>query len=579
MNFDEAIATTFSLDPFFLLEAIVHLALMAQNDQTDLDSLAALDKFSRKLTVFTQRGRILVPGYVSPVFGLLEEMIVEVTAPNNGVFHPKVWAIRFVDPAQGDSLYRLAVLTRNLTRDCCWDLSLQLEGVITDRKQKMNRPLEHFFSRLPELAVEPIDEGRREQAKRFAEELLKVKWELPDGYEELNFYLPGERKFAWKPPEANRAVVISPFCSDKALRELTKTSKIVDALISRQVTLSALRKDTLNLFANNFYLDEAAETDDGEDVEAGSDYLDTNGLHAKVYLYETKHYTDYTHVVMGSANATNSAFGPSKNIEILVELVGKRSIVMGIDFLLGPEGLGPYLVNFDTVKETQIDASRQEAEKYLKEAHSLITGTPLSIKCYPGAKYGLWSLMLVGEIPDLRGLVSATAWPITVNQDCSVNVLVGSRKEISLGEFSPDCLTGLISFELTTNHPDVTRRFVLNLPTTGIPEERTGAILRTKINNKDGFMTYLLLLLDNNIDSALEHSGGSRFAKRIARMADGNDIALLEEMTRAFNRHPEKLKEVAGLIQNLSLGNGNHVIPEGFLDLWAVFEAAIERKV
>ena len=58
----------------------------------------------------------------NPLFGFLEEMIVEVTALA-GVFHPKVWAIRFVSPDQSSSMYRLVVLTRNMTTDQSWDLS------------------------------------------------------------------------------------------------------------------------------------------------------------------------------------------------------------------------------------------------------------------------------------------------------------------------------------------------------------------------------------------------------------------------------------------------------------------------
>ena len=35
-----------------------------------------------------------------------------------------------------------------------------------------------------------------------------------------------------------------------------------------------------------------------------------------------------------------------------------------------------------------------------------------------------------------------------------------------LGEFSASSVTGLIAFELKTNHPDVSARFVLNVPVT-----------------------------------------------------------------------------------------------------------------
>ena len=145
MIFDEAVATTFSMDPALLLEAPVYLALMAADGQTDPDPLSVLEairRYSKRITVYVQRGRIQVPQIAkpNPLFGFLEEMVVEVTAPGGGVFHPKVWAIRFVSPDQRNAMYRLVVLTRNMTTDQSWDLSLQLKGRLQARSQnQINR--------------------------------------------------------------------------------------------------------------------------------------------------------------------------------------------------------------------------------------------------------------------------------------------------------------------------------------------------------------------------------------------------------------------------------------------------------
>lgn len=587
MIFDEAVATTFSVDPALLLEAPVYLALMAADGQTDPDPLSVLEairRYSKRITVYVQRGRIQVPQIAkpNPLFGLLEEMVVEVTAPGGGVFHPKVWAIRFVspdqNPDQNNAMYRLVVLTRNMTTDQSWDLSLQLEGTIADRKSKSNKPLAHFFKTLPDLATGKTETGRSEQALRFANELHRVQWELPDGFDELSFYLPGTKGYDWEPPVANRMAVISPFCSDEALRALTKKTKAADALISRPESLSALKKETLELFTQCLHLDDAAETEDGEEEEATEQPLAT-GLHAKVYLFETRYYSDYTHVIMGSANATNAALNASKNVEILVGLVGRKSRVGGIDELLGADGLGEYLVDFDRSKEAEIDALRQAAEESVERARSRIAETALSIDCSPGSKDGLWALVLTGKIPSLEGIVSASAWPITVTRDFAVNILDSdAHGGTRLGEFSASSVTGLIAFELKTNHPDVTARFVLNIPVTGAPEERNSAILQTVISNQEGFLRYLLLLLGDDNVSGLDPGSGSRFAKCLARLADGEDIPLLEELTRTYSRHPERLAEISGLVRDLSQGSQNAIIPEDFLKLWAVFESAIGRR-
>lgn len=580
MIFDEAVATTFSMDPALLLEAPVYLALMAADGQTDPDPLSVLEairRYSKRITVYVQRGRIQVPQIAkpNPLFGFLEEMVVEVTAPGGGVFHPKVWAIRFVSLDQSSSMYRLVVLTRNMTTDQSWDLSLQLEGTIAGRKSKSNKPLTHFFKTLPDLATGPTESGRIEQVLRFADELHRVQWELPDGFDELTFYLPGTKGFEWEPPMANRMAVISPFCSDEALRALTKKTKAADALISRPESLSALKKDTLELFTQCLHLDDAAETEDGEEDDATEQPLAT-GLHAKVYLFETRYYSDYTHVVMGSANATNAALNASKNIEILVGLVGRKSKVGGINELLGADGLGEYLVDFDTTKKTEIDAVRQEAEESIERARSRLSEVPLTIDCSPGAKDGLWALVLSGKIPPLDGIVSASAWPITVTRDFAVSILDSdAHGGIRLGEFYASSVTGLIAFELKTNHPDITARFVLNLPVTGVPEERNSAILQTVISNQDGFIRYLLLLLGDDTVSGLDPSSNSGSAKWLARLAEGEDIPLLEELTRTYSRYPKRLSEISGLVRDLSQGNRNGIIPEDFLNLWTVFESAI----
>ena len=580
MIFDEAIATTFSMDPALLLEAPVYLALMAADGQTDPDPLAVLEairRYAKRITVYVQRGRIQVPRIAkpTPLFGFLEEMVVEVTATGGGVFHPKVWAIRFVSPDQSSSMYRLVVLTRNMTTDQSWDLTLQLEGTMTGRKSNANKPLAHFFKTLPDLAAGPTESGRVEQALRFADELHRVQWELPDGFDELTFSLPGRKGFDWEPPAANRMVVISPFCSDQALRTLTKSTRVVDALISRPESLSALKKETLDLFAQCLHLDDAAETEDGEEDDITGQPLAT-GLHAKVYLFEKGWDCE---IVMGSANATDAALTARNNIEILVSLKGKRSKVGGIDELLGADGLGEYLVDFDRTREVEIDALRQAAEKSVETARSRISAAALSIECSPGSRDGLWALVLTGEIPPLEGIVRAAAWPITVTQDFAVDIVNSAAPGgIRLGEFSASSLTGLLAFALKTDHPDVTARFVLNLPVTGIPADRNAAILQTVISNQEGFLRYLLLLLGDEKVSGLDPGSGSGFARWLARLADGEDIPLLEELTRTYSRHPERLAEISGLVHDLSRGGQKTIIPEDFLNLWTVFESAIGRR-
>lgn len=577
MVFDEAIATTFSMDPALLLEAPVYLALMATDGQAEPDPLSVLEairRYSKSITVYVQKGRIQVPQMAkeNPLFGFLEGMIIEVKAPGGGVFHPKVWAIRFVTPDLSSTMYRLVILTRNMTTDKSWDLSLQIEGKLRGRRAKMNKPLTHFFKSLPDFATRETERVKLDQANRFSEEIHRVQWELPEGFEELAFYLPGTRKFKWKPPTANRMVIISPFCSNEALQALIKQTKAADALISRPESLSGLKKKTLALFSQCLNLDEAAETEDGEEADPTVQPR-AIGLHAKAYLFEKGWNTE---IVMGSANATNAALMSEKNCEILVSLAGRRSKVGGIDELLGDDGMGEYLVTFDATKEAEIDTERQQAEELIEKARTLLSEAELSIECGNTLRENLWALTLIGQIPSLNEIVSATAWPITVTRDFAVSISEGVTDGGKLGEFSASSVTGLIAFELKTSHPEVSARFVLNLPVAGIPDERNSAILQTVISNQDGFIRYLLLLLGDGSAAGLLDSGtGSGLAKWLSLLADGEDIPLLEELTRTFSRHPERLAEISDLVRELSKNSKNAIISEGFLNLWSVFESAI----
>jgi len=168
MVFDEAVAATFSMDPMVLLEAPVHLALQGAGGKEPPDPLAILDsvrRFSRKITVCVQNGQILVPSSAkpNPLFGLLEEMCVEMVVPKGGVFHPKLWCIRFQDVHSDAAWMRLVILSRNMTLDRSWDLSLQLDGPVGKRNQDVNRPLARFFNRVQRMTKRPLVEERAEQ--------------------------------------------------------------------------------------------------------------------------------------------------------------------------------------------------------------------------------------------------------------------------------------------------------------------------------------------------------------------------------------------------------------------------------
>ena len=160
--FDKGIATTYSLDPLSLLGVPVHLAWMANRDdasilQDPIRLLESLQRVAKRLTVFADRGRIAVPGNGNPLFSMLESTIAEVRAPGGGAFHPKLWLLRFADPSnQRPAQLRLGVLSRNLTSDRRWDLSLVLEGEV---QRAIHGHEERGQDRIPQWQVELREDG------------------------------------------------------------------------------------------------------------------------------------------------------------------------------------------------------------------------------------------------------------------------------------------------------------------------------------------------------------------------------------------------------------------------------------
>lgn len=580
MVFDEAIGTTFSLDPAMLLSVPVHLALLGGDRGNPLrDGIAVLEsvrRLSGRITLYAQRGRLQIPSPPHVLYGLLESMVVEVVAPRGGVFHPKLWVMRFIDPLNDASvLLRLMVLSRNLTADRSWDVALTLEGEPSGRNRANNRSLGELVSSLPRLAFGEVDPARIEQAIRLGDELRRVDWELPHGFDDVSFHVLGLKRKAWIPDWSNRFAVISPFCSDTALGMLVDHTARPDALISRPETLAELSTETTENFERCLALDEAAETEDGEDLEEGTD-RDTSGLHAKVYVFERGW---NTHIVLGSANATHAALEASANVEVLAELVGKRSRVGGIDKLLGAEGLGEVIVDYHAPEHGDVlDPDYKAAEAALESARDALASAKLIIDCTHTAETEDWRLDLIGAVDNLQGVASARAWPITVPDSHAVDIAtLPATARLTLGNFATASITGLVAIELRAEVRDVRIRFVLNLPIAGLPRERDSAVLQTVIRNRDGFLRYLLLLLGDL--GAAQNSPGDGKGGSWTVGGGSECMPLLEELVRAYSREPERLVEVSRVVRRLTEGEDNQqIVPQEFLETWAVFEQAMENR-
>ncbi len=226
-TFDRGIATTFTLDLTTLLIVPLHLTLFASGESTEklitdgVDLLEALRRTTERLQVFCHQGEIHVPTTQSALFSLLEPVVVEARAPRGGVFHPKLWVLRFLGDDPDHPILRLLVLSRNLTADHAWDLILSLEGSPGRKRRKASAPLAQLLEELPSMVAPGARQPDARFATSLADEVARTAWEPPDPFDSIRFHTIGLSRGRWTPPDCEQLLVLSPFVSDAALRSLT----------------------------------------------------------------------------------------------------------------------------------------------------------------------------------------------------------------------------------------------------------------------------------------------------------------------------------------------------------------------
>jgi len=600
-SLDFAIGTTFSLDLLALLTAPLAFTFFDWQDaegrpsEDPLALLEALRRYADRITIFCQAGQILIPKEHRVLFGYLEDSLVAVTPPGGaGRFHAKFWALRFV--AQGGPVrYRLLCLSRNLTFDRSWDTALVLEGSLIDRKNAFggNHPLGDFVASLPTMAVREVPNGVRKRVAQCAQELRRVEVELPDGFDGLTYWPLGHTgKETWPfRDHFNRLLIVSPFLSEGLLGTLSQSADEA-LLVSRLESLDEVGAGTLSAYAGIYSLNPSADVEESlslsdaqgqlEEPAQSPDDLPVSGLHAKLYIAERGWNAS---IFTGSANATAAAFGA--NVEFLVELTGKRSRV-GIDaFLQKSQGslsfadlLQPYTPSGDT---TPPDALQKELEERVEQVRRLLAATPISAYIGQLPDQDLFRVRLEAEAgaPTIPAGVQIRCWPITLRELDAIDFSVASSVFAQFSPLSFVALTSFFAFQAVAEEGSrrACARFVLNLPLVGAPADRRERILRALLSNREQVLRFLLFLLSEfGADGNPADLAGGLFADKQNFGSGWQSFPLFESLLRALDRSPEKLDQVARLVEDLRGGEGSEsLLPEGFEEVWRPIWEARQR--
>lgn len=412
----------------------------------------------------------------------------------------------------------------------------------------------------------------------LASEVRHVTWDLPQGFDSIQFHLLGLGTRGWLPPRSDQLAVISPFCTAEALRRLAGTSASPTALVSRPEELGCLPAPARERFSRVLVLAEQAEGEVPDDGEAPAKEERSWGLHAKAYLLKRGW---RTHVFIGSANATDAALLHGSNVEILAELVGKQTRVGGVDDLLSDRGFGGVLDEFHVPDEpTSVDPQEEAAIRALEAARAALAAAELGLRC--SGEDELWRVTLQAGAPvGLSGVDSLRVWVVTQSDARAEDGAPLARGEpVRFPPMALASVCGFMAFELRAASAPEPLRFVLNLPLEGLPADRVSAIIRSIVHDRDAFLRYLLLLLgalgpDAGADPSPDASPGwTRWQAGAGRM---EEMPLLEDMTRALSRDPSRLRSIQRLLRDLEAPANPAVVPPEFVALWEVFEAALPR--
>lgn len=591
-RFDQAVGTTFSLDLISLLSATIGFTAFDLQDsegvelgaRDELLLLRVLREHAENISVFCQAGRIAAPSARQHLLlAMLEKSVVEARAPRTGgIFHPKVWAIRYL--CSGESTkYRLLVSSRNLTFSRCWDTMLVLDGTLRDRKigYSKNRPLGDFFASLPNMAVAGCLPPVAARASLFAEELRRVEFEHPEGIEEVDFHPMGIEGFgALKVDSFDRQLVVSPFLDTTRVAELGDRRR-GDILISDQRSLDGIAAQALSnwkkVYAFSSEADLARDSTAGKhdgDADADVSVSHSNlvaldllqGLHAKLYIVDKG---ARTRVFTGSANCTGAAF--NKNVEFLAELQGNRKRI-GIDAFMesgGDEVQFSQLISEYQPSELPEDADTEvqlQLEQQLDRIRHAIGGIGWVARAIPvEQRFTLYLAAKQDLDPDTINIVeSASIRPVSFSP--SYERAVELRRQPFQATFEDVRLEAIAAFfvcRVRTSIGSLSAEcsFVVRADLQDVPAEREEALLRSMLGDRNRFMQFLFLLLADDPGLHLEGHGASPSFQPVGGgsaagyMLDGEP--LLEALLRALHRDPSRIDQLRRLINDMNASSAD----------------------
>ena len=602
---EKAVGTTCSLDLEALTAVLIALGLKEEPDsdllQNPVSMLNALVKASEKVLIFCEAGQIKTPSKSSALMLLLDKMVVPVALPNASgkgrypSFHPKTWILQYCNP-EGKRKYRFVVLSRNLTFDRSWDVSVCIESADDKGHSEKTEPIRGFLRFLQTHVSTTVSDcqQKNQMIGDLISELDSVPFSLDDKKFGDNFTVmplgigpesydltkdPIYYQLPWRADYSfSELVVFSPFLSssiieywNKPEHSLTGTKrtlitrkselpKLSEAQVSR-FRIFALKDDIVNREDNISYDYDAAdqEKEDIRKSDTQKPDIQKQDIHAKIYIRRKYQNTD---LYIGSMNASYAAM--HENVEMMIRIGTTSRYYDGERFLreiFCGEADGPD----NPFEEVQVASKAQMVEgeeaKYLEQVIKELCRTPKRAEVIQaGEKYSI-------RVNIEQGLKDKDAEIMLapLRRDTFVPI----AEEVLFPELDVLQLTDFYQVKVKRNNAELTR--IIMIPTTGLPEERESAVVNSVIKDKRTFVEYIAFILgDDYLLTLLEESilGTSGF------YGDQTDRlpALYEKMLKTALEDPSRLKEIEYVLKMI---HDSSIVPDEFRDLYATFKETL----
>src|SRR6266545_1863717 len=580
-----AVATTFTLDLTAALVVPLAFATSQLGDSRDpIAVMEAVRSCAERVDVFCQAGNIVVPRQASDLVAFVEPMVHQVRRPRPGhLFHPKLWFLRFEAPDQVER-FRLLTLTRNLTLDRGWDLVLRLDDDETRRRNRNNDQLVALLESLPSMATTALPAERADVVLDLAEQLRYVHWEHPDHVNEVRFWAYGVGRRRRPDFSGYRHLVVSPFLTEGGLDVVLEGAATDDiTVVSRSDELDRLPPAAVDATivyaldplvgygdmaeADPIAPDTAEQPARNDRRNGGPSAPGLRDLHAKLIVAER---SKRAHVFVGSANATDAAFGG--NVEVLCELIGGASKLGVATILDENNGMGALLQPY-APGGVPIDPEAEQLQRRLDEALRRAAEARLTA-AVSSVGEERWSILLTSDRSLSDGDdVDFTFAPLNrpaeqhlVEPAAPVDIELGPRVAADVTAFY--VLTGTLRDE-----PIQPRSTVVRADLVDAPSDRLNAIVARQVDTPEKFLRLVLLLLGVTPDPTALAGAGNRSDAPTAWI--GTHAGVLELLANALATRPQAIDDLAGLVDHLRASPaGRRVLPEGWDRLWTTVLAA-----